>query len=101
MGYQQGDFVVASGQGAESITLSSGSNWTPTALRPNATAGNKSPYNCTVGLWVGGAGDLYVDLVDGSTNVSFLGVPAGTWMPLAVTKIYGATSTVSKVTAVY
>lgn len=45
----------------------------------------------TRGVWVGGAGDLAVRLVDGST-VTLVGVPAGTLMPIRADKVLAATT---------
>lgn len=51
-------------------------------------------------LWIGGAGDLYVDMVGGEKDVPFLAVPAGTMMPIRITKLKAA-STVSNVTMIW
>lgn len=53
-------------------------------------------------LWVGGAGDLAV-IMEGdnsNTTVTFVGVPAGTWMPLRCKKVMAATSA-SNIVAVF
>lgn len=51
-------------------------------------------------VWVGGAGDLYVDMVGGQKDVPFIGVPAGTMLPIRITKLKAA-STVSSVTVIW
>lgn len=51
-------------------------------------------------LWIGGAGDLVVDMVGGQKAVTFAAVPAGTLMPIRVTKVRTA-STVSSVVAIW
>ena len=43
-------------------------------------------------LWVGGAGNLVVDMVGGQRDVAFNNVPAGTMMPIRVTKVKAATT---------
>lgn len=42
-------------------------------------------------LWVGGAGNVKVDLV-GSTGITFYNVPAGSLLPFGVKKVYGSSS---------
>jgi len=62
--------------------------------------GSDTPFaNPTFGVWVGGAGNLKVDMLNGdaaSIGVVFTAVPAGSLMPIQVTKIY---STVNGTTA--
>lgn len=55
----------------------------------------------TRGLWVGGAGNISVDLNGGQTAVLFSGVPAGTLLPLAVTRVRSTNTTASLIVAVY
>lgn len=76
----------------EAVTLTggAGADWTPT-LEPQ-----------TAGLWVGGAGSVKVDLVNGGTAVP-LPVPAGSLLKVAVTKIYSAAdgTSASNIVALY
>lgn len=74
--------------GAEAVTLAA--DWTPTltdsqgnALKPRA-------------LWIGGAGAVKVDFIDGTTGILLSGIPAGTRLPIAISKVY---STVNGTTA--
>lgn len=45
-----------------------------------------------VGLWVGGAGNVKVDMLDGTT-VTFSGVPAGTWLRICAKRVYATGTT--------
>lgn len=47
--------------------------------------------NISRGIWVGGSGNLKVDMKD-STGITFYNVPAGTLLPVRATKVYGASS---------
>lgn len=40
------------------------------------------------GLWIGGAGNVTVDMAGGETSVLFASVPAGTLLKIAVTKVH-------------
>lgn len=52
-------------------------------------------------LYIGGAGDLAIIPVDGgSTTVTFVGVPAGTIMPVYAWKVMAAT-TATNIVALY
>lgn len=53
------------------------------------------------GIHVGGTGAISVDMVGGETAVLFSGIPAGTFLPLAVTKIYSANTTASLMVIVW
>jgi hypothetical protein len=50
-------------------------------------------------LYVGGAGDLTVEMKSGNTAV-FVGVPAGTILPISVVLVKAAT-TATDITAIY
>lgn len=50
-------------------------------------------------LYIGTAGDLTVDTA-GQTDIAFVGVPAGTILPLAVLRVKAAT-TASDIVALY
>ena len=39
-------------------------------------------------LYIGGGGDVTVDLAKGGSNITFPAVFAGTWMPILVTRVY-------------
>ena len=53
------------------------------------------------GIWVGGAGDLKVDMVGTGTGVTFVGIPAGSLLPLRVSKIYATGTTATDIVEVY
>jgi hypothetical protein len=54
----------------------------------------------TRALYVGGAGAVKVDMLGGET-VTFSGVPAGTVLPIRVTKIYATGTTASLMIGLY
>lgn len=54
----------------------------------------------TRGLYVGGAGDVTVDMETAGTDVVFAGVPAGTVLPIKVKKVKAAT-TATLIVALY
>lgn len=47
-------------------------------------------------LYIGGAGDVVVNLINSTTDITFAGVAAGTFLPIVVDKIKSAT-TASKI----
>ena len=54
----------------------------------------------TFGIYVGGPGNLKVDMVDGGT-VTFVGVVAGTILPIQVRRVYATGTTASNLIALY
>jgi hypothetical protein len=52
-------------------------------------------------LWVGGAGNISVEMVGGQSAVVFTGIPAGTWMPLRVTRVNSTSTTATSIVSVY
>ena len=52
----------------------------------------------TLGLFVGGAGNLTVTMAGDEADVVFTGVVAGTYLPISVTKVKAAT-TATNITA--
>ena len=52
-------------------------------------------------LYVGSAGDVAVDMHKGGTNVLFAGIPAGTILPIRVTKVYLTGTTAGDLVAIY
>ena len=54
----------------------------------------------TRGLYVGGSGNLTVDMADGGVAVTFVGVQGGTILPIQVTRVYVAT-TATSIVALY
>lgn len=67
------------------------------AVIPNDAADLSSS---TRGIWVGGAGDINVDLV-GSGTVVIAGVPAGTLLPLRVKRIRSTNTTATLIVALW
>lgn len=55
----------------------------------------------TRGVYVGGAGDLTVDMADGGPAVTFVGVLAGSLLPIQVTKVYATGTTATNMVALY
>lgn len=66
----------------------------------SVTPSDSTDIGVTRALWVGGAGDLAVQFVDTATTITLTGVPAGTLMPLQVSKVMAAT-TASAIVALY
>lgn len=80
--YRTADATV-SAYDAASVTPSDS-----TALRP------------TRGLYVGGAGNVKVDMALGTT-VTFASVAAGTILPIQVVKVYSTDTTATNIVALY
>jgi hypothetical protein len=55
----------------------------------------------TRALWIGGAGNVTVDMAGGGTNVTVTGALAGTFLPLRVTRVYDTDTTATNILAVY
>lgn len=54
----------------------------------------------TRGVYVGGAGDLKVDMVSGGT-VTFSGVGAGSLLPIQVVRVYAIGTAATNIIALY
>jgi len=67
------------------------------AITPSDTASSDDP---TRAIYVGGAGNLRVDMVSGGT-VTFVGLMAGTVLPVQVTRIYATSTTATNLLALY
>lgn len=63
----------------------------PAATAFAITPGSSDLAKTTRAIYVGGAGDVTVTMLDGS-SVTFVGVPAGTFMPIRATKVTAATA---------
>jgi hypothetical protein len=77
-----------------------------TALNsPSARAAAVTPNNSvdltevTRALYIGGAGDVKVDI--GATAITFVGVAAGSLLPIRVTRVYATGTTASSIVALY
>jgi hypothetical protein len=55
----------------------------------------------TRGLWIGGGGDVVLDLVGGAQAVTFAAVPAGSFLPVRAVRLRAATSEGADVVALY
>jgi hypothetical protein len=54
----------------------------------------------TRAVWVGGAGDLAVTYLDGTTD-TLTAVPAGTLLPIRVTKVMATGTTATAISGLY
>jgi hypothetical protein len=50
------------------------------------------------GIYIGGAGDLKVDMADSGT-VTFSGLPAGVFLPIIVKRVYSTGTTATNIIA--
>lgn len=55
----------------------------------------------TRGLYIGGFGNLTVDMADGGDPVLFVSAQAGTILPIQVTRVYSTGTTATNVLALY
>jgi hypothetical protein len=55
----------------------------------------------TRALYIGGSGDITVDMADGGSSVLFVGVLSGTILPIQVTRIYATGTTATSIVALY
>jgi hypothetical protein len=81
------------------------SNFT-SALRPfsgaiSITPNDNSSIAPTVGLYVGGAGNVTVRMRDNVTPVTFFAVPAGTTLNISVIGVNGTGTTSANLLALY
>ena len=59
------------------------------AVAVDVSSANQTVVFCR-GVYVGGAGDLVVDMAGEGKAVTFAAVPAGSLLPIQVSKIYSA-----------
>jgi hypothetical protein len=77
--------------------------WGPSDSIQDAQALTKSDttvINTTRSVWVGGTGDITVTMLSGNTAL-FSSVPAGTWMPIQITKLQATGTTATNVLGLY
>lgn len=56
--------------------------------------------NVSRALWVGGAGNVAVMLLDDTVATTFVGVAAGTMMPLRVKRVMSTNTTATNIVAI-
>jgi len=83
------------------------SRWSPGLTTPADHAFVVTPndgvplsYVCRA-LYVGGAGDVKVDMNGGETAVPFNGVPAGTTLPIRPDLVYSTDTTATSIVCIY
>lgn len=67
------------------------------AVTPSDTVTYEQP---TRGVYVGGAGNLTVDMVSGGT-VTFIGLGAGSLLPIQAVRVYETDTTATSIIALY
>jgi hypothetical protein len=73
--------------------------WDAVAVTPNNSADlARIP---TRALYIGGAGDVKVDMAGAGTAVVFAGLAAGTILPIRVDRVYSTDTTATSVVALY
>lgn len=69
------------------------------------TPSDSATIPATLGVYVGGAGNLTVDWVaqgaSSGKNVTFTAVPVGTVLPIRITKVYATGTTAAALIALY
>lgn len=80
------------------VQLSGSSATQAIAVTPNDAADLAS--GATKGLYLGGTGNVKVDMADGST-VTFIGLAGGVIHPISVKRIYATDTTATSILAVY
>lgn len=53
------------------------------------------------GVWVGGAGNIAVIMSGDTAPVTIAGVPAGTLLPIQISKVMATNTTATAITALY
>jgi hypothetical protein len=78
-----------------------------TSTEPISSAATITPNNGTTfttrcrAVFVGGAGNLTVDVADGGTNLAFNGLTAGTILPVRVKRVYATGTTATSLLCLY
>ena len=65
------------------------------------TKSDSTTFNPTRGVYVGGAGNIKVDMAYSGTAITFTGVLAGSFLPIQVTRIYSTGTTATDMVALY
>ena len=69
---------------------------TAVVVTPSDTVGTSAPFRA---LWVGGAGNVSIQMADG-TSVVFAGVPAGVMLPVGGVRVNATNTTATLIVAV-
>ena len=64
------------------------------------TKSDETILNCTRALYVGGSGNVAVKMIEGQT-VTFVGVIAGTVLPIQVTQVLSTGTSATSILALY
>jgi hypothetical protein len=72
----------------------------PAYSAASVTTSDTAPIDPTRALYVGGAGDVKVDMQGGGT-VTFAAVPAGSILPIRAVRIYATGTTATTIIALY
>lgn len=81
--------------------------YSPTPAAPYTDAVAVTPHDeedldtVTSAIYVGGAGNVSAVLVDGDEPVTFVGVPAGTLLPIRVSAVSETGTTATEIVALY
>ena len=67
------------------------------AVTPSDTADLSNPGQ----IWVGGAGNVKVDMLGTGTAISFVGLDAGQFLPVIVKRVYNTDTTATNIVVVY
>lgn len=76
----------------------------PSTIRNGATvtpADGADLPTMAYGLWVGGAGTLTVTFLETGTNITLSAVPAGTYIPIAVKRVWATGTTATLIVALW
>lgn len=68
------------------------------AVIPNDSADLANPARA---LYIGGAGNVYVDMVGDGENIGFIGATAGSILPISVSRVYSTNTTATSIVALY
>ena len=78
-----------------------------TSTEPISSAATITPNNTTTftticrAVYVGGAGNLTIDVADGGTNIAFNGLTAGTIFPVRTKRVYSTGTTATGLVCLY
>ena len=73
--------------------------WTAAAVTPSD--GADLPQIATRSLYIGGDGNLVVTMSGGGSNVTFVGLVAGTILPIRVDRVLSTSTTATNIVALY